>query len=141
MLKKYAAALAFGLPLAALASEPVDMSCNMSVKSFFAPLVQRHLIDTKPYLVDEHSRNYFRPKMFAHLAAYGMQVTGVVGSADEPLLFIKKGNAPGGDLYGVIVRESIANVQAQLNSAGVTAAKAFRFDGRQTIITCLGVSQ
>lgn len=140
-MKKFAVALAFGLPLAALASESVVMACDSSVKSFFGPLVQRRLIDTKPFLVDEHSLNYFRPKLFARLSVYGMPVTGVLGYSNDPLLFMQKGNSPGGDGYGVIVKETIANVQAQLASVGATQARTIRFDARSTIIFCKGAAE
>ena len=140
MFKKFAAALAFGLPVAALASEAVVMTCESSVKSFFAPLVQRHLIDTKPFTVDGNSVNYFRPKLFAGISAYGMPVTGILGYTDDPLLFVTKGTSPG-DGYGVIVKETIANVQAQLSSVGAVKARTIRFDAHSTIIFCKGVTE
>ncbi|MES2163368.1 MAG: hypothetical protein V4476_19615 [Pseudomonadota bacterium] len=139
MLKRYMAALALGLPFVAQAAESLPMSCDLSVKAFFAPLVQRDLIARKPYMVDDHSLNHFKPRLLKPLAVYGMPVSDVMGYADDPLLFIRKGDRPDGDVYGVIVKESIANVQAQLASVGATQARTYRIDARSTAIACKGV--
>lgn len=140
-MKKYAAALALGLPFAAQANIALPMTCEMTVKAFFAPLVQSNLIDTKPYKVeDQQSLNHFRPKWTARLVVYGMPVADVFGFTDEPLLFIRK-NQHTEDVYGVIVKEGIANVQAQLASVGATKARTYRVDGNSTVIFCKGDSQ
>ena len=136
---KTALALACAMPLIACASD-LPMSCDMSVKSFFAPLVQGNLIATKPISVSENSLNEFRPKLLSHLTAYGMQVTSILGYADDPLLFVRKGDHPSYG-YGVAVRESIANVQAQLSSMGATQAKTARVSTGITLIFCKGEPQ
>jgi hypothetical protein len=137
---KFSAALALGLPACAFAVEPLQMTCDSSVKAFFAPLVQHNLISTKPFLVDAHSVNHFRPKLLSHVTAYGMPVSEVFGYGDDPLLFIKKSDQPD-DVYGVIVKETIANVQAQLVSVGATKAQTYRADSRSTVIFCKGNQQ
>lgn len=141
MFKKYVAALVVGAPAFALAAEPLSMSCDSTVKDFFAPLIQRNLIANKPFLVDEHSVNHFKPRLFKPLEVYGMPVIRVIGYANQPLLFINNGTAPAGDVYGVIVKEGIANVQAQLNSVGAVQARTFRVDAKSTAIVCKGVAE
>lgn len=137
MLKKITALLALGLPLAASAAEPLTMACDISTRSFFEPLVQNRLIKTKPFKVAEHSVNYFEPRLFKRLTVYGMPVVYVFGYADDPLLFIKNGQQDR-EGYGVIVRESIANVQAQLHSVGADQAQTYRLDSNNTVILCKG---
>lgn len=141
MFRKYAAALALGLPFylptSAYSAETLQVACDSTVKSFFTPLVQRNLINRQPFMVDEHSLNHFRPRESAMLTAYGMPVTDVIGYSDDPLLFIKKGKLPtSGEVYGVVVNETIANVQAHLASVGVTQALTYRFDANSTAIAC-----
>jgi hypothetical protein len=137
MLKKIIALLALGGPLAASAAEPLTMACDISTKSFFAPLVQNNLIKTKPVKVAAHSINYFQPRMFKQLSVYGMPVTYVFGYDDDPLLFINNGDKAR-PIYGVIVREGIANVQAQLKAVGADRAMTFRVDSNSTMIGCKG---
>jgi hypothetical protein len=137
MLKKITALLALGAPLAAGAAEPLTMACDISTRSFFEPLVQNGLIKTKPFKVAAHSINYFQPRMFKHLTVYGMPVTFVFGYADDPLLFINNGEKAR-PIYGVIVREGIANVQAQLKAVGADRAMTFRVDSNSTMIGCKG---
>lgn len=135
-MKKYAAALALGLPFAAHADIALPMTCEMTVKAFFAPLVQSNLIDTKPFKVEvPQSVNHFRPKWASRLVVYGMPVSDVFGYTDEPLLFVRRGEQVE-DIYGVIVKEGIANVQAQLSSVGATKARTYRIDGNSTVIFC-----
>ncbi|WP_426079293.1 hypothetical protein [Janthinobacterium sp. PSPC3-1] len=139
MLKKCALALTFLLPLSASAVDEIDVSCGMSVRSFFEPLIQNRLINPKPAQVEQTgSINHFRPKLLKRLTAYGMTVKSVFGYANEPLLFMNNGNG-NQEVYGVIVSEGIANVQAQLNSVGNTDARTFRTDSNTTIIMCKGL--
>lgn len=138
MFKNCAIALSFLLPTFALASNEIDMSCGQTVKAFFEPLVQRRLIGTKPMSVEQStSINHFSPIVFANITAYGMPVRSVFGYTNEPLFFTNTGGNTR-EVYGVIVKEGIANVQAQLRSAGVENAQTFRADGRSTIILCNG---
>jgi hypothetical protein len=138
MLKKGAFTLLLAcVPFVANAGQSVDMSCGASVSEFFAPLVQSRLINTKPARVAQGSVNHFKPKLFAGLNAYGLPVVEVFGYGADPLLFIQRGDEAR-EVYGVVVRESIANVQAQLNSVGATQAKTFRVDARTTAIACKG---
>jgi hypothetical protein len=137
--KRYSAALLLGLPVFAQAAVNLPLTCDSTVKSFFAPLVQANLIEHKPFIVDEHSLNHFRPKLLSHLAAYGMPVSEVFGYTDDQLLFIKKPGLVDGDVYGVVVKETIANVQAQLSSAGAIGARTYRVDAHSTAIVCKGV--
>lgn len=142
MLKKYWVAFALYLPIAAHAATDLNMSCGLSVRDFFAPLVQNRLIIKKPYDVEETSINYFKPNFFAGLTAHGMKVTGIFGYTDDPLFFEKRGSPdrPGSqDVYGVIVKEGLADTQAQLVSVGATDARAIRIDTKSTAISCKGV--
>lgn len=111
--------------------------CNSSVRDFFGPLVQNRLIASHPFAVND-SINSFRPAPFAHLMAFRMKVVTVYGYTDDPLLFERgPGTAPS-DQYGVVVHESIANVQAALASVGATSAQT-RFVGPSlTQIACAG---
>lgn len=140
MIRKYVTALAISMPFAAHATIPVQMSCDMTVKEFFAPLIQQNLIDSKPFKVEGPSVNYFKPHIFRQLTVYGMPVANVVGATNEPLLFLSNGSQ-GKDLFGVVVREGIANVQAQLNSVAAKDMSTYRVDTHTTIILCKGVSQ
>lgn len=138
MLRKCAYALLIACaPVAANAAQALDMSCGSSVAEFFAPLVQQRLISTRPYKVTPGSVNIFRPRLFAGLKVYGLPVVDVFGYSNDPLLFIQRPGS-GLEIYGVIVRESIANVQAQLNSVGATEAKTYRIDAKRTAIACKG---
>lgn len=140
-MRLFVSALALSLPFAALAAEAVDMSCNATVKEFFAPLIQNRIINPKPFNVEPgSSTNHFKISAFKSVTAYGIPVIEVFGYTDEPLLFVKSGN-PQFDLYGVRVREGVANVQAQLNSFGATKARAYRIDGASSIIICKGNSE
>lgn len=138
MLRKCAGAVLLTcVCVGAQAAHSVDLSCGDSVSAFFAPLVQKRLIDPKPIRVAEGSVNHFRPKFMSRLDAYGMPVVEVFGYGTDPLLFMQRGDQ-NREVYGVIVREGIANVQAQLNSVGATEAKTFRVDARNTAIVCKG---
>lgn len=138
MFKNCALALAFLVPISASAAQSIDMSCGMTVKAFFEPLIQGRLINPKPAQVESTgSINHFRPKLLIRLTAYGMPVKSVFGYANEPLLFMNNGNG-NQEVYGVIVSEGIANTQAQLNSVGNTDARTFRTDANTTIIMCKG---
>ncbi|WP_373987020.1 hypothetical protein [Duganella sp. BuS-21] len=141
MFKKIVCAHALGLPLFACAAVPLSMDCTSTVRDFFAPLVQGDLIARKPYIVDQHSLNHFKPKLFKPLTVYGLPVIYVLGYANDPLLFINKGSPPDADVYGVIVKEGIANVQAQLTSVGAVQARTYRVDAQLTAIICKGVSE
>lgn len=116
------------------------MSCGMSVRAFFAPFIQRNLINPKPVAVAESSVNSFKPKFLKQITALGMPVVSVLGYTDDPLLFVKVGN-PQQDVYGVVVKEGIGNVQAQLKSYDVTDARTFRIDAKSTLILCKGEPQ
>ena len=138
LIKISIAALVISAPSAVHAApHPVDMSCGMTVKAFFAPLVQNRILNPKQVQITDRSVNYFQPRLFKEIAVYGIPVVYVFGYTDEPLLFVNNGNSQW-DTYGVVVRESIANVQAQLNSMQATAAQTYRVDARTTAITCKG---
>src|SRR5476649_456201 len=124
MLKKYVAALALLFPLASHAAYKVDMSCSASVRDFFAPLVQQGIIISKPNQVNpDTSVNLFSLASEQQMTVYGIPVVAVFGFADDPLLFIRKSNTTG-HIYGVIVKQRVADVRAQLDTFGATKAKA-----------------
>ena len=111
--------------------------CNSSVREFFGPLVQNRLIASHPFAVND-SVNVFKPGLLAHLTAFHMKVAAVFGYTDDPLLFVRgPGTAPP-DQYGVVVRESIANVQAALASVGATSAQIRLIGPSLTEIACAG---
>jgi len=119
------------------AQERLDeaFKCDRSTADFFSPLVQRQLLNPKAIVVVD-SVNYFKPKLFKKLTVYGLPVIQVYGWADNQVMFIKSpGNQTPSELYGVVVREGVANVQAQLNSFG-SKAVAIRVEEGQTAITC-----
>lgn len=134
------AALAMCAPLAATAAPvALDMSCTSTVKAFFAPLIQDNVINPKPFRITaQSSLNHFQPRLLKSMHVYGMPVVEVFGYTNEPLLFVNNGTPMQQDVYGAVVRESIANVQAQLNSMGATSARTVRLDREQTIIICKG---
>lgn len=135
------AGLLLGLSSVAHSAVPINMNCGMSVKAFFTPLIQGRLINPKPFHVTPGSSlNQFRPKAFVGLTAFDLPVTTVVGFTDEPLLFTKVAEVTQ-DVYGVVVREGIGNVQAHLSSLGVPNARIFRVDAKATLILCKGEMQ
>jgi hypothetical protein len=140
LLRSFVAALALGTPIFACAAVPLIVDCNSTVRDFFAPLIQQDLIARKPFMVDQLSVNHFKPRFLKPLAAYGMPVTEILGFANDPLLFTNKNSTPGQEVYGVLVKEGIANVQAQLQSVGVTNARTFRVASLSTLILCKGIS-
>lgn len=140
MLEKLVLALLVCVPLSANAAQSLDMSCGSSVSDFFAPLVQKRLISTKAYEVTASSVNIFRPKMFAGLQVYGLPVLDVFGYSADPLLFVQR-DGQHQEVYGVVVHESIANVQAQLNAVGASQARTYRIDAKRTAIACKGEFQ
>lgn len=135
MLKRLVCSIALLAPAAAHASQALDLSCDGTVRSFFEPLVQARLINTTPFNVEKNSINHFEPKPTKELTAYGMPVVSIFGYTDDRLLFIKKSERQQ-DVYGAIVREGIANVQAQLSSVGAKRAVTYRLDATTTMIAC-----
>lgn len=110
--------------------------CNMSTTQFFQPLVQLGVLNVKPYAVED-SVSYFHPKFFNQIFLFGIQVEAFFGYADNQIMFTRSPGTAPPELYGVIVRESIANVQAQLNANGATLAKVNRIDSNRTAVACL----
>ena len=141
LFRNFVTVLMLGVPVVTFAAVPVTVDCTSTVRDFFAPLVQQDLIARKPFLVDQQSLNHFKPKFLKPLTVYGMPVTDVLGFGNDPLLFTNKNGYPGPEAYGVVVKESIANVQAQLRSVGVMEARTFRVDSQSTLILCKGVSE
>jgi hypothetical protein len=110
--------------------------CNMSTVQFFQPLVQRSLINVKPYAVVD-SVSYFHPTTFNQISLFGIPVEAFFGYADDQILFVRgPGTAPP-EIYGVIVRESVANVRVQLDSYGAKRAEVNRIDSNRTAVACL----
>lgn len=114
------------------------MFCNITALAFFQRLMFGNIINAKPYR-SEDNIFYFHPnpKFLKLLSAYGMHVSSVFGFASDQLMF-PRGPGAADDIYGVIVNESIANVQAQLHSMGSTSARTYRIDKITTSITCYG---
>lgn len=139
MKKPLIAALALTASMAAVAKPiEIDARCGQRVADFFAPLIQQDLIKRKPYSVSPGNVNLFDVRLFKPLTAFGLPVTTVMGYTDDPLLFTAR-TASEQDVYGVMVREGIGNVQAHLNSIGVTDARVIRADAKTTVILCKGV--
>jgi hypothetical protein len=144
-MKKYAAiALLSAAQLTAGAAEiDTGMHCDMSAQAFFAPLVQRNLIERKPFRIEKYVSE-FRTKSHAlknpsSVTAFGIPVISVFGYADGQIMFHQDPQHQTADVYGAVVLEGIANVQAQLNSMGATKARPVRLDEKRTMIICQGV--
>jgi hypothetical protein len=142
---KYKALFALALAAPTMASAAVNLDkglmCDMSATNFFFPLVQRKLISIEPYAVED-SVSQFRPHTplgSGGLRAFGMKVETVFGYARGQIMFLRGPGTEPPDIYGVIVKEGIANVQAQLNSVGASKARARRISSSQTAITCEGM--
>lgn len=139
MLKHIAVALALSGPVAAIgATHEINAACGQTVRDFFAPLIQQNLINPKPARVTSASINVFNPRFLKPLTAFGLPVLEVLGNTDDPLLFVSNGTPHGQDVYGVVVRDGIGNVQAHLNSIGVTEARVMRIEDKKTLILCKG---
>ncbi|HBF51647.1 MAG TPA: hypothetical protein DDX04_16330 [Massilia sp.] len=136
-------ALALAAPSMAVAAVNLDkgLTCEMSATAFFSPIVQRRLIDIEPYAVED-SISQFRPRAQIGknaLYAFGMKVETVFGYARDQIMFLRGPGTEPENTYGVVVKEGIANVQAQLNSMGVHRAQTRRISSSRTAITCEGV--
>jgi len=137
VLKHVALALAVSAPVAAVAApHEIDATCGQSVRAFFAPLIQQNLINRKPARVSGPSVNHFLPHFLKPLTAFNLPVVEVFGYTNDPLLFVS--SQPGEDVYGVVVRDGIGNVQAQLDSIGARGARVMRVDQKTTLIMCKG---
>ena len=138
MLKKCVAALALLFPLVSHAAYNVEMNCSASVRDFFGPLVQQSIILSKPtQIIPDNSVNFFSLAPGQQMTVYGIPVVSVFGFADDPLLFIRKTNNMG-YVYGVLVREKVADVRAQLDTFGATKARAALTKNGLTAIACEG---
>ena len=143
MFKKCALALSILLPATAFSVEiGGGLTCNSSVSDFFQPLVQRNLIEMKPFMVDD-SVSYFHPtnrqlimKKSDRILAFDMKVNSVFGYGSGQAMFRRGPGTEPPDIYGVVVNEGIGNVQAQLNSAGAYNAKTRRITSNTTEIFC-----
>jgi hypothetical protein len=143
MYKKCALALALALPCAAQAIElGKGLMCEISAADFFQPLVQRRIIDINPYVVED-SVNYFHPtnrqlimKKADRLLAFDMKVNAVFGYARDQVMFRRGPGTEPPNIFGVIVNESIGNVQAQLSNVGAYKAKTRRVTSNTTEIFC-----
>lgn len=136
-------ALALAAPSMAAAAVNLDkgLMCDMSAATFFAPMIQHKLIDIEPVSVED-SISHFRPRTQLGgkaLHAFGMKVETVLGYARGQIMFLRGPGTEPADTYGVIVKEGIANVQAQLNSMGAHRAQTRRISSSRTAITCEGV--
>ena len=114
----------------------MPISCDLSPKAFFEPLIQSQLLQPKPFKV-VNSVNFFKPKLFKHITVLGLPVEFVYGFVQDQIMFIH-GSQSHDEVYGVIVKESVANVQAQLTANGITKAKINRLNAELTQITCFG---
>lgn len=122
MNRKYVLALALLTPLVAYSEPMIKMSCDQSVRDFFTPLVQDGVIDTKPEKINPaNSINIFKLNNNKTASFYGMPIVRFFGYTDEPLFFTK-GSSKVEYGYGIVVKEEISNVQAQLNSMGLAKA-------------------
>lgn len=141
---KQTALLALALAVPSMASAvnlDKGLMCDMSAAAFFAPMVQHKLIDIEPIAVED-SINHFRPRTqlgSKALLAFGMKVETVFGYARGQIMFQRAPGTEPADTYGVIVKEGIANVQAQLGSMGAHRALTRRISSSRTAITCEGV--
>jgi hypothetical protein len=133
-------ALCLAAPMMSTAAVSVNkpLSCEISATQFFQPLVQRKLINLRPYYVED-SVNFFRLSSAGFgMQVYGMKVTAVLGYASGQLMFERGPGTEPPDTYGVIVKEQIANVQATLNSEGATSVRTRRISPSETAIFCEG---
>jgi hypothetical protein len=133
----FAAALA--VPLAAHAYQlDRTMSCDMTVRGFFAPLVQQSAIQMPAEKVSPTGANFFKKSADDSLTFFNMTVGYVVGYTDEPLLFKPPadGHAPDFQGYGFVVQAPIAEVQATLASVGYTKPKVRRLEPNVTYLYC-----
>lgn len=139
-------ALFFGAHTLAYSATNLDKAfgCTMSASQFFTPLVQQKLIESRPYQIED-SISYFRPinlflgKTRGGMLVYGMQVDSVFGYARGQMFFLRGPGTEPAEVYGAIVRDGIANVQAQLNSMGITRARTNRVSGSLTAVICEGI--
>lgn len=143
-MKKTLLALAVLAPLTASAAPyrlDHSFSCSLSVREFFAPLVQQRLIQTPAERVTPPAVSVFHPAADNALTFGNMPVTSVWGYTNDPLLFQQADpNAerqPKMDGYGVYLHAPIAEVEAVMQSLGNTTAIVRRVDTDVTAIGCV----
>lgn len=146
MLKSTLSALLLCVPAFAI-GVPLDqgLRCEMGTVEFFRPLVQYQFIYPKAIAV-RGAINFFAPhkrlskKNGETLEAFGMPVESVFGYAAGQIMFTTEDpRIMSPDLFGVVVREEIGNVQAQLRAMNVTKATTRRVTHNTTEISCIGV--
>jgi hypothetical protein len=146
------AVLLFAAPIFAFGAPAVGgMRCDMTAQSFFEPLMQDGVIDLKPVRIERYvsyfgltaakSKHRFSKKWMQENTptAFGIPVEAVFGYVGGQLAFAQDPERQTADVYGVIVSDGIANVQAQLRSVGADRAQTLRVDSNKTIIICKGV--
>ena len=121
--------------MSSFAAERFDdaFKCDQSATSFFTDLVQRNLIKIPPSTTNDQSISFFETTTPA--TVFGMQVVLVLGYVPGQAMFVTR-PVVATERFGVVVKEGIANVQAQLNSMGAMKAKTRRFDSQTTAISC-----
>jgi hypothetical protein len=131
-------AAAFALPLSAHAYRLDNMlNCDLSVRDFFAPLVQSKAIRTPAARIAPNGQNMFSKSSNDALTFFNMTVGWVVGYTDDPLLFQHTADTPlPQDNYGIFVQAPLADVQAVMQSIGNTSAVLRRADANATLIVC-----
>jgi hypothetical protein len=136
-IKTLLVAAAIALPLTAHAYRLDNMmNCDLSVRDFFAPLVQAGAIQT-PGRVVPNGNNMFSKTSNDALTFYKMNVGYVVGFTDDPLLFQHAaGTEIPPDNYGFFVQAPLAEVQAVMQSIGNTNAVLRRADANATLVVC-----
>jgi hypothetical protein len=138
-LKTLIFAAAVALPFSAHAYQlDRTMSCDMTVRGFFAPLVQQNAIQIPAERVAPTGANYFKKSANDSLSFFNMTVGYVVGYTDDPLLFKPPadGHVPDFQGYGFLVQSPIAEVQATLASVGYTKPQVRRIQPDVTYIYC-----
>jgi hypothetical protein len=131
-------AAALTLPLSAHAYRLDNMlNCDLSVRDFFAPLVQSRAIRTPAERIATNGNNMFLRTPSDALTFYRMNVSWVIGYSDDPLLFQHTADTEvPPDNYGIFVQASLSDVQAVMQSIGNTSAVLRRADTNTTLVVC-----
>lgn len=136
-------ALLAGVPFACTAGTNLDqaMGCLTTGGDFFSPLIQRGLIQKKPYLVED-SINHFRVSKLgktAGISAFGLPVEAVFGYVSGQIFFLRGPGTEPPDTYGVIVEATQSEADSRIYISGIGDAKTRVISKNRTAITCEGM--
>ncbi len=98
------------------------LACGDHAHSYISSLQTRQLIADHPLHVEDNAINVFWPARHSDLTAFGFSVYVVIGyQQDDPMFKLGGGEPMKGELYGVVVSGSTAEIAKALADANSPA--------------------